>query len=66
MDLTDQDELQRAIEAQFAKADSKNLREVSRELEKLVRYVQDRAMRTRYEHAIDLLPDMVKHGGRED
>lgn len=57
----EQTELIREIEALFAAASKTNLRDTSRKLERLVRQVQDRALRTRYEGAIDHLPDMVKH-----
>ena len=59
----DQEEQIRGIEAAFAKANRANLREVTRELERLIRELQDPALRARYEGAVDLLPDMIKHGG---
>lgn len=57
----DQDELIREIEALFATANRTNIRDVSRKLERQVRQVHDPVQRARYESAIDLLPDMVKH-----
>lgn len=57
----DQTQLRSEIEAAFARADLANVREVTRALEKLVRQVEDAAVRRRYEAAIDALPDMVKH-----
>lgn len=55
-------ELQRRIEALFAEADLKNVRQVARQLEQLVRQLQDAATRRRYEAAIDQLPTIVAHG----
>jgi hypothetical protein len=57
----DQDQLFRDIEKLFAEATPGNLRYATRDLEKLVRQVEDPAMRKRYEAAIDMLPDMVDH-----
>lgn len=57
----DQDALIQLIETRFAEADRENLRHISRELERLVRQVQDRALKSRYESALDQLPDMVAH-----
>lgn len=62
----DQAALQRAIEAAFARADRTNVREVSRALGRLIDQLTDRALRTRYEGALDALPEMVKHGGEGD
>lgn len=62
----DQAELKKAIEAAFARADRTNVRDVSREIEKLLRQLEDPALRRRYEGAVDLLPDMVKHGGSDE
>ena len=62
----EQDDLQRAIEAAFAKADRANLRDVTREIERLLKRLDDKALRARYESAVDLLPDMVKHAGTDD
>lgn len=62
-DAVDQVALKKAIEAAFARADRTNVREVSREIERLLRQLDDPALRARYEGAVDLLPDMVKHGG---
>lgn len=61
----DQAELKKAIEAAFARADRTNVREVSREIERMLRQLEDPALRRRYEGAVDLLPDMVKHGDAE-
>ena len=58
-----QEQLIAQIEALFARADAASLREVSRQLEKLVRQIEDEGTRKRYEAAIDQLPDMVKHLG---
>lgn len=57
----DQSLLQDEIEKRFAEADPANLRQITRDLEKLVRDVEDRQLRARYEAAIDQLPEMVKH-----
>ena len=57
----DQTLLLQEIEKRFADANPGNLRQVSRELERLVRDVSDRQVRARYEAAIDQLPEMVKH-----
>lgn len=54
-------ELVAQIEKHFAEATPQNVRQVSRELERLVRRLQDPALRRRYEAAIDQLPDMVAH-----
>lgn len=54
-----QDELIAQIEARFASAEPANARLVSRELERLVRQLEDEGTRKRYEAAIDQLPDMV-------
>lgn len=62
----EQEEVQRAIEAAFAKADRSNVRDVTREIERLIRRLDDKALRARYESAVDLLPDMVKHAGSDD
>ncbi|MDB5096352.1 MAG: hypothetical protein JWM80_773 [Cyanobacteria bacterium RYN_339] len=58
------EELQRQIEELFALADAINLRHTTRKLEQLVRQVEDVAMRRQYEAAIDNLPDIVAHDGR--
>lgn len=62
----EQDQVQRAIEAAFAMADRTNVRALSREIEKLIRQLTDPALRARYEGAVDLLPDIVKHAGSAD
>lgn len=57
----EQPQLIQEIEKLFADATPENLRMTTRSLEKLVRDVADRPTRARYESAIDLLPEMVKH-----
>ena len=59
------DELIREIETLFANVDAASLRLTSRKLEQLVRQVEDPVVRKRYEAAIDALPEMVAHDGRE-
>ena len=59
------DELTREIEALFANVDAASLRLTTRKLEQLVRQVTDPVVRKRYEAAIDALPEMVAHDGRE-
>ncbi len=63
---SEQAALQRAIEAAFARADRANLREVTREIWRLLKLLDDPAQRQRYEGALDALPEMVKHGGEAD
>lgn len=58
----DQAELRRAIEAGFARADRENVRPVSRELARLIVRLEDPRLRARYEGALDLLAEMVRHG----
>jgi hypothetical protein len=60
------DETERKIEALFASADAKNLRNVTRDLEKLVRQLIDPVTRRQYEAAIDQLPDIVAHSGEKE
>ena len=55
------DDLQARIEALFASATHENVRRVARQLETLVRQVEDPVTRRRYESAIDQLPAMVAH-----
>ena len=59
------EELIREIETLFANVDAASLRLTSRKLEQLVRQVTDPVVRKRYEAAIDALPEMVAHDGRE-
>jgi hypothetical protein len=61
----DQAQLIQDIEKLFADATPANLRPTTRQLERLVREVGDRATRARYEAAIDHLPEMVKHLSEE-
>lgn len=49
------------IEALFATVTPATLRQVSRELERLVAGLPGGLERRKYEAAIDCLPDMVKH-----
>jgi hypothetical protein len=60
------DEVERKIEELFATAELKNLRNVTRDLEKLVRQLVDPVTKRRYEAAIDQLPDIVAHSGERD
>lgn len=62
----DQQALRQAIEAAFARVDRESARQVTRELERLVRQVSDPAARARYEGALDALPDMLRHAGSQD
>ena len=57
----EQDQLIAAIEKLFAEAETDNVRHVSRQLERLVRDVADPLVRSRYEKAIDHLPEIVKY-----
>ena len=56
----EQEQLRAEIEKLFAEADEQNVRYVSRNLERLVRQVDDPVVKARYEKAIDHLVEMVK------
>ena len=57
----DQTALIELIETRFREADPANLRYVTRELERLVRQIEDPRTRARYEGALDGLAEMVDH-----
>lgn len=67
-DLVDREQaaLQKAVEAAFARADRTNVRETTREIWRLLQQLNDRALRARYEGALDALPEMVKHGSEPE
>ncbi|MFN3430715.1 MAG: hypothetical protein ACK46X_12255 [Candidatus Sericytochromatia bacterium] len=61
MDSIDHEQAIRDIEKLFAEATPANVRHISRQLERLVRTLDDPKTRQHYEAAIDQLPEMVKH-----
>lgn len=57
----DQTALIELIETRFREVAPANLRYVTRELERLVRQIEDPRTRVRYEGALDNLAEMVDH-----